>query len=199
MLVMAGAADKTRMKLTRVVLPERSACAQTFSARARSRLPAMEPLARNFALVLAGGHYVPDIGDRVWVWRKQWNDRGDSHGRITARLDTEGRVAVEYTAGGKYDVRVPRVVKLHAGPAIVVCYDTNTYRRHCFAQPLPTDRCVEIGSSYGAATAIIARRCESVLGIGAHRCTVCAEADHATLGHSFASAPNSEDEACEAQ
>lgn len=156
-------------------------------ARARSRLPALEPPARNFALVLAGGNYVPDIGDRVWVWRKQWNDRGDSHGRITARLDAEGRVAVEYTHGGHYDVRVPRVVKLHAGPAIVVCYDTNTYRRHCFAQPLPTDRCVEIGSSYGAATAIIARRCESVLGIGAHRGAVCAAADLCHTGQRLTS------------
>ena len=125
-----------------------------------------------YALVLAGGHYAPQVGDDVWVWRKQWNDRDDAHGKVIASKNGEGRVTVAYATGGSYPVRSPRLVKIQRGPAIVICYDTATYRRHCFAQPLSTDRCVEIGSSYGVATSIIARRCESIIGIGKSICAI---------------------------
>lgn len=41
---------------------------------------------------------------------------------------------------------------------LLICFDTESYRRLCWSQPQESDFVVEIGSSYGKATEIIAKR-----------------------------------------
>jgi len=57
-------------------------------------------------------------------------------------------------------------------PTVLICGETGPYRRQCWAQPRPGDYVVEIGSSYGKATGIIAKQCTNVLGIDIARSLV---------------------------
>ena len=77
----------------------------------------------------------------------------------------EGRVHVRFHDGsGEAHVRPARLSRVWPA-GLLIARETSAYRQLARSQPCATDRVVEIGAAHGAATALLAERAGSVLGL----------------------------------
>ena len=108
----------------------------------------------------------PSAGSLVFVR----GSRGVGVSRVVSHEDDHLTVAP--TSGPKAGRAVQisrRKAELMRGrdgrPAILLCGDTESFRRLARSQLLPSDRVLEIGCSYGEATALLAVKAEAVIAV----------------------------------
>mgnify|MGYP003322079891 CR=1 FL=1 len=89
----------------------------------------------------------------------------------------KGRVA----APAEPDRRVVPLVGRGKARALVLCAESNIFRDLARTQVAPDDRVLEIGCSYGEATAILAATCPTVLGVDPSRTVLKTAAEVALL------------------
>eukprot|EP01116_Phalansterium_solitarium_P001430 TRINITY_DN11227_c0_g1_i1.p1 TRINITY_DN11227_c0_g1~~TRINITY_DN11227_c0_g1_i1.p1 ORF type:complete len:378 (+),score=88.10 TRINITY_DN11227_c0_g1_i1:24-1136(+) len=105
-------------------------------------------------------------GDAVFVLLRSQRDTGRAVVVEPAVTDGSsepelcGRVKVKFDADGSvHHVRLARLIKVHprnAGKTVIICGDTRNFRLLARSQPRAGDRVVEVGSSFGRCTALLA-------------------------------------------
>ena len=70
-----------------------------------------------------------------------------------------------YDNGSTYHVRPARMRRVYDHNVVLICNKTREYRRLARCQVTDDDFCIEIGCSWGKATAVLAQGCSKVIGI----------------------------------
>jgi len=95
-------------------------------------------------------------GQRVYVKLKSDRDTGRAT-TVAHAGNTEQRIQVEYDTGGSYLCRRSRLTQQCAtAQTVVVCATTDEFRALCRSQTLAGERCIDVGSSWGLSTAVLA-------------------------------------------
>lgn len=110
-------------------------------------------------------------GDAVFVHLPK--DRGTGAAHVLEPIHVEeghpfkGRIKVQFLDNGStYHVRPSRVTKVEGWTQVViVCDQTTQYRDLARTQVRPSEFVVELGSSYGVCTALLAMRCAKCIGV----------------------------------
>lgn len=108
------------------------------------------------------------VGARCHVWVKS-AEKNKGRGEIV-NADGDGRWLVRHEHDNQVrSVNSKRLVRVFGGgqeetPILLICGDTDSYRRLAWTQLRKDDTTIEIGSSAGRCTAIIGKMCASVLG-----------------------------------
>lgn len=135
-------------------------------------------------------------GDDVWVLtaKKALFEPG-----VVQSFDNDssspfcGRYQVRYNSdGSKYHVRPNRLLRIErvcvdcngvAQKLVIVCDETRDYRRMARVQTCPEDRVLEIGSSFGLTTSLIAEACPQGSVVGVDKSSECVERSRQTYPH----------------
>ncbi|TPX62688.1 hypothetical protein PhCBS80983_g00419 [Powellomyces hirtus] len=106
------------------------------------------------------------VSDPVFV--KLRSEKSTGHASIVQTPETpEGRPVVQFlTDGSTHPVNPARILAVYTeAPLIMICKSTTDYRTLARSQVYKNDAVVEIGSSYGVCTGILAQHANSVFGL----------------------------------
>jgi SAM-dependent methyltransferase len=81
-------------------------------------------------------------------------------------LTLYAQTQVSYLSDGSTcHVNPNRMYKVYGGKSVVICFSTQEYRILAQSQPSPEDFVMDIGCSYGHATALLAQKSADALGV----------------------------------
>lgn len=93
--------------------------------------------------------------ERAWAWKDQ----------PASLASGELSIPLAQLHGHGHPCHCERLISLADDLRVVLTAETNEFRRLIRAHTTTADRVVEIGSSFGEATKLLARECPSVLGL----------------------------------
>ncbi|KAJ1625390.1 hypothetical protein T492DRAFT_1039861 [Pavlovales sp. CCMP2436] len=129
------------------------------SAEGEAALADLTDLTARWAL-----HWSPRPADGPPTWAPGERAVAKKQGACVVRSVNGATASAECGAGAAHEVPLAALVRVHAA-GHVVCAETSEFRVLAATQLRSTDVVVEIGSSYGKATAILAKHCARVVGV----------------------------------